>query len=155
VAWAKVQQKSGDLNLKEQQLKVMQDAYGRPFDIAQEPEASEKPTEPNPGLIVAVALFLGLGLGLGSAILAEFARNGFRSVHDLRNVMTVPVLGAVNSIVTRAESRRVRARRALVGLSSAVVVGSILWVTVTWSMDRDRLPLGLVEAIDGLRKMML
>ena len=155
LAWARVQQLQEARDTKEQELKVMQDAYGRPFDIAQEPEASEKPTEPNPGLIVAVALFLGLGLGLGSAVLAEFARNGFRSVHDLRNVMTVPVLGAVNSIVTRAESRRVRARRTLVGLSSVIVVGSILWVTVTWSLSPDRLPLGLVEAIDGLRKMML
>lgn len=140
---------------KEQELQLMQEAYGRPYDIVQEPQASETPSEPNPALIVAVGLFLGLGLGFGLAILGEFARNGFRSVHDLRNVMTVPVLGAVNAIVTRAEARRLRARRTLVGLSSAVVVGSILWVTVTWSLSPDQLPLGVVEAIENLRKMML
>lgn len=155
LAWKEVEAKSTARDAKAVELRVRQEAYGRPFNIAQEPEASEEPTEPNPIVIVGVALFLGLGLGLVLAVLAEFARNGFRSVHDLRNVMNVPVLGAINAIVTRAEARRMRARRTVVALSSAIVLGSILWVTLTWHLAPERLPLKVVETIDGLREMML
>ena len=141
-------------NLKATQLRVMRDAYGRPIDIAQEPEASETPTEPNPALIVAVFLLLGLIIGLGTAVLGEFASNGFRSVHDLRNVMNVPVLGTINAIVTRAEARRLRARRTIVGLSSAIVLGSVLWITWIWYSQPDRLPLGVFETIESFRKIL-
>ena len=151
---SEVRTKNAQMTEKEIQLRVMREAYGQPFDIAQEPEASETPTEPNPALIIAVFLLIGLILGLGSAVIAEFATNGFRSVHDLRGVMNVPVLGSVNVIVTRAEARKARARRTVVGLSSAIVMFCILWLTWTWSTDPDRLPLGVVESIEGFRKML-
>jgi len=155
LAWEEVDEMKQARDEKALKLQVMQDAYGRPFDIAQEPEASEEPTEPNPALIVAAALLVGLVLGLGSAVVSEFARNGFRGVHDLRSVMDVPVLGAVNAIVTRAEARRARARRTLVGLSSAILLGSVLWVTWTWYSTPDLLPIPVFDAIEGFRKMLL
>jgi hypothetical protein len=93
----------------------------------------------------------GLALGIGLASLAEFARSSYRSVGELASVMSVPVLGAIDTIVTRRERRRLQLSRALAGLSTAMIVGTIGWITWLWHSSPDRLPLQLQDAIEQLR----
>lgn len=132
-------------------LELMDKAYGRPFEIVEMPQAAGSPSEPNPWVIVAFTLVGGLALGLVLSLATEYGGNSFRTVADVSRLMTVPVLGVVSTILTRADRRRYRARRALVALSSLVVIAGILALTWTWANRPDTLPLGLQRAIDDLR----
>ena len=136
---------------KERALKILNQAYGNPYDIAEEARAPDKPSEPNPLMIVTFALVAGLALGLGGALLSEFSKNGYRGVADVTRVMTVPVLGVVNTILTRAEARRKRFRRLLVGLSSLVLIGGLAWFTYAWAERREWLSTELVNQIEEIR----
>jgi len=123
-----------------------------PFEVMELAEASDVPDAPNVPVLIAFAGIVGLGLGLGSAFASEYMRNGYRNVSELTRALAVPVLGAVNSIVTRAESRRRMARRLAVGTSSLLMIGAILWVT--WAYKNKPLMLGpqVTQLIEDLRE---
>ncbi|MSR63265.1 MAG: hypothetical protein EXS08_12555 [Planctomycetes bacterium] len=129
----------------------MLDSAPQPWRIAQPPVPSSAKTTPNPLLLGGVSVVLGLALGMGLALLSELAKSSYRSVSDLASVMSVPVLGAIETIVTRRERRRLQASRAFAALSTAVIVGSIGWVTWLWASAPERLPLELQDAIERVR----
>lgn len=130
---------------------LMLETSPRPWTIAQPPVPSSASVTPNPWLLGAVGVFLGLALGMGLAILSEYARSSYRTVSDLAAVMSVPVLGAIETIVTRRERRSLQLSRALGGLSTALIVGSLGWITYLWHTSPERLPLEVQDAIERLR----
>lgn len=144
-------QRTAELAEKKAALALMVDAWDQPFEIVMEPRAPSEPTEPNPMLIVIFAAMAGIALGLVIAIASEYAKNSYRNVNELSQVMTVPVLGSINAIVTRLESRRSRIRRFSVGFSSAAVLGGIGWAIWLWSFSPETLPVEVVEAIRDLQ----
>ena len=127
-----------------------------PFAILEEVNVPPKATEPNPWLIVAFSIAAGLGLGVGLAVLLEYTKSCFRSVYDISRVMAAPVLGNINSIVTHREKVQRRTRRVLVGSASALILGSLAFVTWAWAHDQDigLLSPGLRKAIEGLRSVL-
>jgi len=127
------------------------DASPQPWSISSPALPSAASTQPNPLLLSAVAVFAGLALGLGLAVVSEFARSCYRSAADLASVMSVPSLGAIDTIVTRKERRRLQLSHATAGLSTALIVGTIGWITWVWSTAPERLPLELQDAIEHLR----
>lgn len=129
----------------------MLDSSPTPWSISQPPVPVTAGTVPNPWLISAMSVVGGLALGIGLAFFSEFARSSYRSVGELASVMSVPVLGAIDTIVTRRERRRLQLSRALAGLSTAMIVGTIGWVTYLWHSAPDRLPFELQDAIERLR----
>ena len=136
-------------------LQGMQESWEEPYQIAEPPIAADAQRRPNALLLIGFAVFAGLALGLGIALLAEYGRNSYRTASDLAEVMTIPVLGTINSIVTRDEARRAHMRRSLVGLSSAVILGSLTWFTWVWSYTPDKLPTGVKQVIDGIREKLM
>lgn len=122
-----------------------------PFDILREAQAPLKASSPQPMVIRLVGLLVGLGLGIGLALLSEYGRQGFRGPADISRALAIPVLGAVNRIVTRAEVRRTALQRAAVGFSSVVLIGAILWITWAWKERPDLLDAELIKAIEDLR----
>lgn len=129
----------------------MLDSSPIPWRISQPPIPVSATTQPNPWLISVMAVVGGLALGLGLAFVSEFARSSYRSVGELAGVMSVPVLGAIDTIVTRRERRRLQLSRALAGLSTAMIVGTIGWITWLWYSSPERLPLDVQDAIERLR----
>lgn len=129
----------------------MLDSSPPPWRIAQPPVASSASTQPNPWFLAITSVFAGLALGIGLAVVSEFARSSYRSVADLASVMSIPVLGAIETIVTRRERRRMQVSHAVAGLSTAVIVGTIGWITYLWSASPERLPLEVQDAIERLR----
>jgi uncharacterized protein involved in exopolysaccharide biosynthesis len=125
------------------------------YEVAQEPRASKVPTEPSPTLIVLFSLLAGLALGLFVALVAESARDSYRTAHELGLVLSVPVLGTINRIRTRHELRAEQLRRSLVGASSAVVLGGIAWLTYLLATSPEKLPLEVQKAVEGLRQMLM
>jgi cytochrome bd-type quinol oxidase subunit 2 len=97
------------------------------------------------------AVIAGLALGIGTALLSELARSSYRSAADLAAVMSVPLLGAIETIVTRKERRRLQLAHASAALSTALIVGTLGWVTYLWYASPERLPLEVQDAIERLR----
>ena len=126
-------------------------AEANPFEITADVAGDRKPTEPNPWLIVSFGLVFGLAVGIGTAVVSEYSRNCFRSVADISRVMVVPVLGAINHIQTRRERRTRTARRTVVGVSSLILIGTILFVTWAWANDAQLLSQDLRDAIERVR----
>lgn len=142
---------NGNFELKKYQVAFIDNPASNPFVVIQEVVPPLKPSEPNPMLIVAFAVVAGLALGLGSSVAMEFSGSAYRSAADISRVMVVPVLGVVNSIVTRGQARRRQLRRAAVGLASAGVVLAIGFVTWAWVYDPSLLSPDLLDAIEELR----
>jgi uncharacterized protein involved in exopolysaccharide biosynthesis len=122
-----------------------------PWKITQPPVPAAASRSPNPFLIGAFSVLAGLALGVGLAVVSEYARGCYRNASDLAGVMAVPVLGTIDTIVTRAERRRRQAQRAMAGLSTAVIVGCIGWVTWLWVSAPERLPVEVQQTIEQLR----
>jgi capsular polysaccharide biosynthesis protein len=135
---------------REKSLQIL-DSSPTPWRITQPPVPASAATQPNPLLLSAFAVVAGLALGVGLALLSEYARGCYRNVADLAAVMSVPVLGAIDTIVTRRERRRLQLSHAAAGLSTAVIVGTIGWITWLWHSAPERLPLELQDAIERLR----
>jgi polysaccharide biosynthesis transport protein len=136
---------------KKQRRDVVYGASGNPFQVTQEVEEPGTPTEPDPLLIIAFSLVLGLAIGFGSSIALEFSKSCFRNTGDISRVMVAPVLGVIAPITTRAERRRRRVRRFLVGSFSLFMIGSILFVTWAWSNEPEMLGAQLNDSIEEFR----
>lgn len=134
-----------------QQVELAEGPRGNPFATLEEINVPPKPTEPNPLILVAFSIVAGLGLGVGLAVLLEYSKSCFRSIYDVGRVMVVPVLGNINSIVTRREMRLRRTRRLLVAATSFLLLGSLGFVTWAWSAESALLSPSLRNAIEGLR----
>ena len=160
--WEERERAEGELTDVDDQLRkkgsalaVMKRAYGKPYEIVRPAVARSAPTEPNPWLIVAFSLFAGLAVGLVVALVAEYGRNSYRTIHDLASVMDVPVLGTIAVIHTRAEIRRERLRRAVVSTSSAIILGGVVWLTWVWYAAPDKLPVEVLKAIESFQRMLM
>ena len=113
-----------------------------------------RPTEPDPILLTLFSVFAGLGLGLALAVVTEYSRNCFRSVHDITRVMAVPVLGTINTIVTRRQARARLLARTILGTTVFGFVGVVGLVTWAWANDQRLLSAGMVDSIEKLREAM-
>lgn len=142
---------SGRYTEKAQQLELVEGPLGNPFSITEEVVPPPKPTEPNPLLIVAGAIVSGLALGVALSVLLEYSKNCFRSVHELSRVLVVPVLGSVDTILTRREVRLLAARRVLVGVSSILLLASVAFVTWAWAKSPELLSTSVREKIELVR----
>ena len=139
---------------KENSLRIL-NAFPKVYDINRNPEVEGSPKEPNTLVLVVLSAFVGLALGLSLAMAAEYARNSYRTVSDVSQVMAIPVLGALDQIVTTIEARRHQARRALVGLSSAVILGGLAWFTWIWAVSPNKLPVQVNAIIDKFRTLLM
>lgn len=141
----------GEYQRRVQQVELSEGPRGNPFATLEEINVPPKPTEPNPLILVAFSIVAGLGLGVGLAVLLEYSKSCFRSVYDVGRVMVVPVLGNINSIVTRREARLRRTRRLLVGATSFLLLGSLGFITWAWSAESALLSPTVRDAIEDLR----
>jgi capsular polysaccharide biosynthesis protein len=150
--------KQADYNLKLKQLgdkatqlELLQSGAANTYIFAANAEAPQSPSEPNPWVIVAFSIVAGLALGLALALGLEYSKNCYRAVQDVANVMNVPILGVVGTIVTRDQRARARAQQLVVGASSAVILLGLLWITWAWARKPELLPVGLWQAIEDAR----
>ncbi|HTE06079.1 MAG TPA: hypothetical protein VK824_07780, partial [Planctomycetota bacterium] len=90
-----------------------------PFEILEVGVEPERPTLPISAIIMAVALVVGLAVGALGPVLAEVTRSSFGTVKDVSRSLGVPVLGAVDLILT---ARDVRARRVQAALTWATML---------------------------------
>lgn len=134
-------------------VELISQQHANPFIVSEQATTPTEHTSPNELLLLAVGLLLGLGLGLLLAVAGEFGHNGYRSVADIGRSLAVPVLGVVNAIVTREESRQVGARKLMISTSTVVLVAAILFITYAYENRPSLLGPELTGFIDDLRQM--
>jgi hypothetical protein len=144
-----------ELRDKEGTLRLEREANARVVEMSQPPLTTKASKEPNFWLIVAFSLFAGLAVGLALAVLIEYGRNSYRTVSDLSSVMTIPVVGAIGAIHTRFETRRASARRAMVGVSSTVILLAFAYLAVVLEFFEDKLPVSVLQSIESFRLMLM
>ena len=118
--------------------------------MAEDAAADPDEVEPNPWLIVGFTAMLGLAFGMFVSLIIEYGHNSYRTVTELASVMSVPVLGAIEPIVTQAELRKAQFRRAMVGFSTAILIGGVAWIMYMYKFSPEKLPVEIQQALDTI-----
>ncbi|MFT5284990.1 MAG: succinoglycan biosynthesis transport protein ExoP [Planctomycetota bacterium] len=140
-----------DLSDKEMTLNALTRLNKSPFIWTKQPFAPADPSEPNPLLIIALGLVGGLAIGLGSSVLVEFSKNCYRNVGDVTAVMTLPVLGVVNEIITSQQRHETRVRGGIMVGSSIVMLTVIGWFTWAYTRKPELLPTAFLIQVEEFR----
>ena len=98
----------------------------RPLDRADENQ--RKPSSPTMRMILAAALFLGLGAGALLVLVSEMMDHTCRSAEQAIDELKLPVLGAVNEIVTPKDAFRRKVLSMGVYPTLACMMGLVLLV---------------------------
>ncbi|MFC1668498.1 Wzz/FepE/Etk N-terminal domain-containing protein [Chlamydiota bacterium] len=61
------------------------------------------PIRPNKARVILIWAVIGAILGAGCIVLIEFNDHSFSSIEDAVSYLTIPILGAINSIITRED----------------------------------------------------
>ncbi|MED5331063.1 MAG: hypothetical protein VX916_07195 [Planctomycetota bacterium] len=102
-----------------------------PFEILDLGVPAEDPVVPMKAVIMSVALLIGLGLGAIGPILSEVTRVSFGSAKEVGRQLGVPVLGAVDMILTVRDTRARTVQQALTIATMClvlVVLGTALYI---------------------------
>ena len=99
------QLKFWESNLQRTQVALQTEISQRGVRLRQIERAEDmpRPSQPTLVMILGMASVLGLGTGFASLIMAELMDHTFQSVEQAVDELKLPVLGAVNEIVTPAE----------------------------------------------------
>lgn len=98
-----------------------------------EPIAPAAPTSPNARTAMAICLVLSLAIGGGCVLAAEMADRSFRSPIQVATALAVPVLGAIDEIVTNSTRRReVRRQVLLIPVAAACIMLAAASAGLAW-----------------------
>jgi succinoglycan biosynthesis transport protein ExoP len=139
--YQQIRAKQGDVQVSENLETARK---GERFTMIEPPLPPEKPVSPNRILIMAMGFVLSLGLGLGAAAVRDLLDPSVRGFRDVRQLLSVPPLAAIPTIVTAAEqrTRKRRARYSWAGSFAILIAGvsmvhlfvrplDVLWITIT------------------------
>ena len=121
--------KHDDLMQKLMEARVSQgletEQKGERFTLIDPPRLPEKPFKPNRLAILLIGVVLGIGAGIGFAALREFSDTSVRSMDQLSNATSFPVLASIPLIVTARDIARRRVKKVVwvVGIFLVVVGG--------------------------------
>jgi uncharacterized protein involved in exopolysaccharide biosynthesis len=112
--YQQIRAKQGEVQISEN---LETERKGERFTMIEPPLPPEKPVTPNRMLIMATGIVLSLGLGFGAAVVRDKLDTSIRGFADVRQLLTVPPLAAIPTIVTSAE-QRARKRRVRLSLTA-------------------------------------
>lgn len=96
------------------------------FRLIDPPRVSPEPVAPNRFALLALACAISLAAGIATAFLASQLRPVFHSAADLRNKVTVPLLGVVSMVSSAIEVRRERMSMVRFMVGSGGLVGTFI-----------------------------
>src|ERR1700733_5156440 len=139
--YQQIRAKQGDVEVSEN---LETERKGERFTMIEPPLPPEKPVTPNRILIMATGLVLSLGFGLGAAVVKDMFDPSVRGFGDVRQLLNVPPLAAIPTIVTAAEQRShtLRLRYSWAGSFAILIAGvsmvhlfvrplDVLWITLS------------------------
>ena len=122
------------------------------YEVNQEAWPPPSPNDPSNLVIILIGLVVGVGTAVGLILLSEILRISFRTVEEAERSLPVPVLGAAGYLETEEERRRLRRRRRwILGFILGIFLLAGLLLAL-YFLDPTRLPVFLVEFLDGIFK---
>ena len=122
-----------------------------PFDILETGVEPEYPVMPIGAIIMAVALVLGVTLGVSGPILTEVTRSSFGTVKEVSRTLGVPVLGAVDLILTARDIRARLTQRVLTYATMVLVLASLATALYIYRTHEYVLPSALLRTIRDVK----
>lgn len=121
------------------------------FELLEAAVEPEYPVLPISAIIMAVALVLGLTLGVSGPILSEMTRSSFGTVKEVSRTLGVPVLGAVDLILTARDVRARMAQRLLTYVTMVLVLASLATALYIYRTHEFVLPSALLRTIRDVK----
>lgn len=105
---------------------------GTRYTIIDPPRLPLRPVKANKTLVLLMGLFLGAASGTGLVFGREFMDQSILDIHDAKQSLQLPVLGAISRITTQEEIDKERARKKTLIISSLslafiLVISSMLY----------------------------
>ena len=122
-----------------------------PFEILEQGIEPENPVLPIGALIMAMSLVVGLAVGLSGPVLAELTRSSFGSVKEVSRSLGVPVLGAVDLILTARDVRARNIQSVLTIATMALVLIALGTALYFYGYQREKLPATVQRALENMR----
>jgi len=121
-----------------------------PFEILDVGVEPEDPVMPIHAIILAVTLLLGLGMGAMGPVLQEMTRSSFGTAKEVSRTLGVPVLGAVDMIMTQRDVRARTVQQALTVATMVLVLVALGTALYVYAFHKDQLPQELVRTLREL-----
>jgi capsular polysaccharide biosynthesis protein len=118
-----------------------------PFEILEVGVEPDAPVLPITAIILAVSLVVGVFLGAMGPVISEMTRSSFGTVREVGRTLGVPVLGAVDLILTARDLRARRLQQGLTYATMALVVLSLATAIYIYQVHPDVLPQALWRAL--------
>jgi hypothetical protein len=122
-----------------------------PFVDLQEAWIPHAPASPDLAIVVGLSVFFGLGAGLLLAAMREYGGTGLRTVDDAVRSLSVPVLGAVQWVMTEVERRRRRRRRFVTIGATSTVTLLLAALVLVYALRPQDLPAPVTQLLDSIR----
>lgn len=110
---------------------------GEQFKVLDPARAPERPISPNRLRINGMGAALGLAIGVLLIGFLEYRDSSMRTEADVINILSLPVLAMIPTIVNRREEQRRARRRLTVTLTGAaaftIVTGALFWYLKLWN----------------------
>lgn len=108
---------------------------GEQFRVLDPPRVPARPISPARPIISLGGLMGGLLLGLCLVVLLELRDGSLRTDADVEQVLKLPVVAIVPTLMTDADRRRIQSRRWLASVTGAVLIaagGYVFWALRLW-----------------------
>jgi uncharacterized protein involved in exopolysaccharide biosynthesis len=118
-----------------------------PFEILDPGVEADAPVLPITAIILAVSLVVGVALGAMGPVLTEMTRSSFGTVREVGRTLGVPVLGAVDLILTARDLRARRLQQGLTYATMGLVIVSLVTAIYLYQAHPDILPQALMRSL--------
>jgi capsular polysaccharide biosynthesis protein len=124
---------------------------GGVFEILETAVEPEQPMLPIGAIIMAIGLVVGVLLGATGPILTEMTRSSFGTVKEVSRTLGVPVLGAVDLILTTRDVRARSVQQALTYTTMTIVLASLATALYIYKSHQYVLPATLLRMIRDVK----
>jgi capsular polysaccharide biosynthesis protein len=121
-----------------------------PFEILEQGIEPENPVLPIGAMIMALSLLMGVGVGLSGPVLAELTRSSFGSVKEVSRSLGVPVLGAVDLILTARDVRSRNVQAVLTIATMVLVLLALASMLYIYRFHLDKFPATVQRALQNM-----
>lgn len=122
-----------------------------PFEILESGVEPDKSVLPIGAIIMAFALIAGLTLGVAGPILGELTRSSYGSVKEVSRNLGVPVLGAVDLILTTRDQRARLVQQALSVSTMVLVLAAMGTALYIYTNLPDVLPASVKQFVRDMK----
>jgi capsular polysaccharide biosynthesis protein len=122
-----------------------------PFELLEPGVEPDNPVLPITVIILAVSIVVGVLVGTLGPVLAEMTRSSFGTVKEVSRSLGVPVLGAVDIILTARDVRARRVQQGLAYVTMTLVLLSLAAAIWIYQFNPQVLPSALLRTLREVR----